>query len=152
MLIARTDALGAVGGNLDEAIWRTRALRRRRRRPGRVRAVEHARGPAEPFAETMRTSHYSSAFPWQRDPAPSTFRELPELGLRFIFVTLSGDPAVWNAIEDLVAREEAAQWALEKRKLGHPTESPHVLARLPHFQALEREQVPPALGPRRALR
>ena len=60
---------------------------------------------------------------------------------------------MWNAIEDLVAREEAAaQWALEKRKLGHPTESPQVLARLPHFQALEREQVPPALGPRRALR
>ena len=40
--------------------------------------------------------------------------------------------ADWNAMEDLVAREEGAQWALEKMKLGHPTESDHVMARVAH--------------------
>jgi isocitrate lyase len=52
--------------------------------------------------------------------------------------------AVWNAMEDLAAREEAAQWALEKTKLGHPTESHHVMARVAHFQELERRYVPGA--------
>ena len=52
--------------------------------------------------------------------------------------------AVWNAMEDLVGRAEAAQWALEKVKLGHPTESHHVMARVAHFQALERRYIPGA--------
>ena len=45
-------------------------------------------------------------------------------------------------MEDLVGREEQAQWALEKMKVGHPTESHHVMARVAHFQALERQYIP----------
>jgi isocitrate lyase len=45
-------------------------------------------------------------------------------------------------MEDLVGREEQAQWALEKMKVGHPTESHHVMARVAHFQALERLYIP----------
>src|SRR5438128_8194053 len=40
VIIARTDAYGAVGGSLEEAIRRGRAPRRRGRGPGLVRAVE----------------------------------------------------------------------------------------------------------------
>ena len=56
-----------------------------------------------------------------------TFRELGELGYKFIFITLYGAHAsmfaVWNAMHDLVKNEEQGQWALERTKVGHPTEA-----------------------------
>jgi len=51
---------------------------------------------------------------------------------------------VWNAMEDLVKNQEQAQWALERTKAGHPTESHHVMARVSHFQELERKYIPGA--------
>jgi isocitrate lyase len=45
-------------------------------------------------------------------------------------------------MEDLVRDEEQAQWRLEKVKAGHPTESHHVMARVAHFQELERRYIP----------
>src|SRR5205809_4583216 len=126
VLIARTDAYGAVGGSLEEAIWRGRAYADVGADLVWCELSSAARGPAEAFAEAMRKSHpalplafnYSSSFAWHRDPAPLTFRELGELGYRFIFITLFGahaaSYAVWNAMEDLVRREETAQWDLEK--------------------------------------
>jgi isocitrate lyase len=156
VLIARTDAYGAVGGSLDEAIWRGRAYADAGVDLVWCEFSSPARGPAEAFAAAMRKTHpdlplafnYSSSFRWHQDPRPFTFRELGALGYRFIFITLFGAHAatyaVWNAMEDLVAREEAAQWALEKTKLGHPTESHHVMARVAHFQELERRYVPGA--------
>jgi isocitrate lyase len=52
--------------------------------------------------------------------------------------------STWNALEDLVKNEEQAQWTLEKVKAGHPTESHHVMARVAHFQELERRYIPGA--------
>jgi isocitrate lyase len=156
VLIARTDAFGAVGGSLEEAIARGRAYADAGVDLVWCELSNAARGPAEAFAEAMRKTHpalplafnYSSSFRWHQDPDPLTFRELGALGYRFIFITIFGAHAamygVWNAMEDLVGREEQAQWALEKTKLGHPTESHHVMARVAHFQALERQYVPGA--------
>jgi isocitrate lyase len=104
----------------------------------------------------MRKSHphlplafnYSSSFRWHQDPQPFRFKELGELGYTFIFITLFGAHAamyaVWNAMQDLVKNEEKAQWTLERTKRGHPTESHHVMARVAHFQELERRFVPGA--------
>jgi isocitrate lyase len=156
VLIARTDAFGAVGGSLEEAIARGRAYADAGVDLVWCELSSAARGPAEAFADAMRRTHpelplafnYSSSFRWHQDPEALTFRELGALGYRFIFITLFGAHAamyaVWNAMEDLVGREEAAQWALEKVKLGHPTESHHVMARVAHFQALERRYIPGA--------
>jgi len=41
-----------------------------------------------------------------------------------------------------VKNEEQAQWALERTKVGHPTESHHVMARVAHFQGFERTYIP----------
>jgi isocitrate lyase len=154
VLIARTDALGAVGGSLEEAIARGRAYADAGVDLVWCEFSSATRGPTEAFAEAMRKTHpalplafnYSSSFRWHQDPDPLTFRELGALGYRFIFITLFGAHAatyaVWNAMEDLVGREEQAQWALEKMKVGHPTESHHVMARVAHFQALERQYIP----------
>ena len=115
-----------------------------------------SREPAIAFAKAMRQTHpslplafnYSSSFKWNADPQPLTFQELGELGYRFIFITLyaahAGMYAAWNALEALVKNQEQAQWDLERTKAGHPTESHHVMARVSHFQELERRYVPGA--------
>ena len=156
VLIARTDAYGAVGGSLEEAIWRGRAYA-----DAGVDLVwsefsNAGREPAVAFARAMRQTHpdlplafnYSSSFKWSNDPNPFVFRELGELGYKFIFITLyaahAGMFAVWNALEDLVKNQEQAQWTLEQVKAGHPTESHHVMARVSHFQELERRYIPGA--------
>jgi isocitrate lyase len=156
VLIARTDAYGAVGGSMDEAIWRGRAYADAGVDLVWCELSKSDRRPAEVFAEAMGKTHpglplafnYSSSFKWHADPSPLTFRELGELGYRFIFITLfgahAGTYAVWNAMEDLVKSQESAQWALEKVKVGHPTESHHVMARVAHFQELEQCFIPGA--------
>src|SRR5437870_2673415 len=45
-------------------------------------------------------------------------------------------------MEELVRVQEQAQWRLEKAKVGYPTESHHVMARVAHFQELEKKYIP----------
>ncbi len=156
VLIARTDAYGAVGGSLEEAIWRGRAYADAGVDLVWCEFSNAARDPAIAFAKAMRQTHpdlplafnYSSSFKWSSDPNPFLFRELGELGYKFIFITLyaahAAMYAVWNALEDLVKNQEQAQWTLEKIKAGHPTESHHVMARVEHFKDLETRYVPGA--------
>ena len=47
-----------------------------------------------------------------------------------------------EAMEDLAKNQEEAQWTLERTKAGHPTESHHVMARVSHFQELEKRFIP----------
>jgi isocitrate lyase len=154
VLIARTDAFGAVGGSMEEAIWRGRAYADAGVDLVWAELSNSSREPAIEFAKAMRTTHpnlplafnYSSSFKWSSDPNPLLFRELGELGYKFIFITLyaahAGMYAVWNAMEDLVKNQEQGQWTLEKTKAGHPTESHHVMARVAHFQELEKQFIP----------
>lgn len=64
---------------------------------------------------------FNYSFSWSSDPNPFQFRELGELGYKFI---------------------EGAQWTLERMKAGHPTESHHVMARVDHFKELEKRYIP----------
>src|SRR5262245_34329717 len=154
VIIARTDAYGAVGGSMDEAVWRGRAYADAGVDMVWCELSSSDRGPTIEFARAMKATHprlplafnYSSSFRWHKDPDPLTFRELGELGYRFIFITLFGAHAamysVWNAMQALAKNEEQAQWSLERVKVGHPTESHHVMARVPYFQELERLYIP----------
>jgi isocitrate lyase len=154
VIVARTDAFGAVGGSLDETIRRGRAYADAGVDLVWPELSSPDREPAVAFAKAMRESHpnlplafnYSSSFKWHKDANPFTFKELGELGYRFIFITLfaahAGMYAVWNAMEELVKDEEQAQWRLEKTKVGHPTESHHVMARVNDFQELEKRYIP----------
>jgi isocitrate lyase len=154
VIIARTDAYGAVGGSLEEAIRRGRAYADAGVDLVWPELSSADREPAVAFAKAMRESHphlplafnYSSSFKWHKDPNPFTFAELGELGYKFIFITLfaahAGMYAVWNAMDELVKDQEQAQWRLEKTKVGHPTESHHVMARVSHFQELEKRYIP----------
>ena len=154
VLIARTDGFGAVGGSLEEAIWRGRAYADAGVDLVWCEFSGADRAAAIAFAQSMRKTHpdlplafnYSSSFKWSEDPHPFRFRELGELGYQFIFITIFGAHAamygVWNAMEELVQNEEEAQWALERLKKGHPTESHHEMARVPYFKELEKRFIP----------
>ena len=154
VVIARTDAYGAVGGSMDEAIRRGRAYADAGVDLVWCELSNADREPAIQFAKAMRETHpdlplafnYSSSFRWHQDPNPFTFAELGALGYKFIFITLyaahAGMYAAWNALEDLAKNQEQAQWSLEKTKVGHPTESHHVMARVSHFQELEKRYIP----------
>lgn len=153
-IIARTDAYGAVGGSMEEAIARGRMYADAGVDSVWAELSSASREPAIEFAKAMRTTHpdlplsfnYSSSFKWSSDPNPLTFRELGELGYKFIFITLfaahAGMYATWNAMEELTRDQEQAQWRLEKMKAGHPTESHHVMARVAYFQELEKKYIP----------
>ncbi len=156
VIIARTDAYGAVGGSLEEAIARGRAYADAGVDMVWCEFSGSEREPAVEFARAMKRTHprlplafnYSSSFRWHKDPGPLTFRDLGELGYKFIFITLYGAHAamyaVWNAMQELSKNEEQAQWNLERMKVGHPTESHHVMARVAYFQELERRYIPGA--------
>jgi isocitrate lyase len=156
VIIARTDAYGAVGGSLEEAIRRGRAYADAGVDLVWCELSNASREPAIAFAKAMRETHptlplafnYSSSFRWHQDPSPFAFAELGALGYKFIFITLfaahAATYAVWNAMEELVRDQEQAQWRLEKLKVGHPTESHHVMARVAHFQELETRYIPGA--------
>ena len=96
VIIARTDAYGAVGGSLEEAIRRGRAYADAGVDLVWCELSNAYREPAVAFARAMRETHpnlplafnYSSSFKWHQDPNPFTFRELGELGYKFIFITL----------------------------------------------------------------
>ena len=162
VLIARTDAYGAVGGSLEEAIWRGRAYADAGMDLVWCEFSNPSREPAVAFAKAMRATHpnlplafnYSSSMKWSADPNPFMFRELGELGYKFIFITLfaahAGMYAVWNAMHELAKNQEQAQWALEKMKAGHPTESHHVMARVDYFKELEKKYIPGAADRYRA--
>ena len=148
------ETYGAVGGSMEEAIWRGRAYADAGVDSVWCELSNSDRGPAIEFARAMKQTHprlplsfnYSSSFRWHKDPNPLTFRELGELGYKFIFITLYGAHAamyaVWNSMHELVKNEEEAQWSLERTKAGHPTESHHIMARVPLFQELERRYIP----------
>jgi isocitrate lyase len=154
VIVARTDAYGAVGGSMEEAIRRGRAYADAGVDLVWCELSNASREPAVAFAKAMRATHpnlplafnYSSSFRWHQDPNPLSFAELGALGYRFIFITLfaahAATYAVWNAMEELVRDQEQAQWRLEKTKVGHPTESHHVMARVAHFQELEKRYIP----------
>jgi len=136
-IIARTDAYGAVGGSLEEAIARGRLYADAGVDSVWAELSNASREPAIEFAQAMRKTH---------PDLPLTFKELGELGYKFIFITLfaahAGMYATWNALEELAKDQEQAQWRLEKTKAGHPTESHHVMARVAHFQELEKKYIP----------
>src|SRR5512147_2275887 len=87
VIIARTDAYGAVGGSMEEAIWRGRAYADAGVDSVWCELSSSDRGPAIEFAHAMKQTHprlplsfnYSSSFRWHKDPAPLTFGELGEL-------------------------------------------------------------------------
>jgi isocitrate lyase len=158
VLIARTDAVSAVDApestrGLDLAI--ERALRYLDSGAPDLVWCEFPnsdRGPTERFAEQVRRRfpqarfafNWSSSFKWFNDPDPIRFRELGELGYRFLFITLAAQHAMGYAfsklLQGLSAEDERAYVELQRREWAKdddiPTKSHHLFTGVPYHQVL----------------
>jgi isocitrate lyase len=110
------------------------------------------RAPVEDFTTAIRKRfpearfafNYSSSFKWFNDPDPLTFRELAEMGMGFIFITLGGQHANGMGLSQLLAglaeRQEWAYIELQRREWAPdadvPTRSHHVFSGVPYHHLI----------------
>jgi isocitrate lyase len=158
VLIARTDAVSAVDApettrGLDLAI--DRALRYLDSGAPDLVWCEFPnsdRGPTERFAEQVRRRfpdarfgfNWSSSFKWFNDPDPIRFRELGELGYRFLFITLAAQHAMGyefsKLLQGLSEQDERAYVELQRKEWAKdddiPTKSHHLFTGVPYHQVL----------------
>jgi isocitrate lyase len=153
VIMARTDAVAATGGGLDEAI-------RRGKEYARIGCdmvfcefpsadIEYPRR----FAQEMRKAYpglplyfnYSSNLKWHEFPL-TTFEALADMGYKAMHVSQAclrpSMQAVWDYAIDLKARGAQAEIDLERRLLGHPMGAHHEFAGIPRFKELEARYLP----------
>ena len=156
VIIARTDAYGSANGDWEEHLERGRIYADagvdlvwpEMPDPSREDAVDYAETIHETHPDLDLAFNYSSSFAWSEEEDPLTFQELGDLGYQYIFITLyalhSGAHAVYEDMSNIAENDEAAQWDLEDRYLGHETESHHELSFVSRFQDIEAQFDPEA--------
>jgi isocitrate lyase len=152
LIIARTDARGAVGGSLDLAIKRglayaeagADAIFSEFTTPSETEAERYARAIHAKFPEKPLLFNYSTAFKWHKSPL--SFERLEELGFRLIILPMQVSRAVlaggWDFLSDLKKKSEVAVYEQEKRLAGHPTEDYQEFAGFPEIVKLEENYLP----------
>jgi isocitrate lyase len=122
------------------------------------------RGPVETYTQEIRKRfpdarfafNYSSSFKWFNDPEPFTFRELGQLGMAFIFITLGGQHANGYALSSLLTaiaeRQEEGYIELQRKEWAHgidvPTRSHHLFSGVPYHQLVGTDYDAARLGAR----
>ena len=152
IIIARTDAVAAVGGGFEEAL---------------KRGKEYARAGADmvfcefpstdiempkKFAEEMHKAfpnlplffNYSSSFQWYNSSV--TFSDIAKIGYKVMMVSLGcmrvSMQAVWDYAADMMNRKEEAEKDFERKLKGHPTEDFNKFAGFPGIKELESKYLP----------
>jgi isocitrate lyase len=156
VIIARTDAYGSANGDWEEHLERGRIYADagvdlvwpEMPDPSREDAIEYAETIHETHPDLDLAFNYSSSFEWGAQEDPLTFEELGDLGYQYIFITLyglhSGAHATYEDFANIAEQDEAAQFDLEERYIGHETESHHELSFVPRYQDIEAEFDPEA--------
>jgi len=156
VIIARTDAYGSANGDWEEHLERGRLYADagvdlvwpEMPDPSREDAINYAETLHETHPDVKLAFNYSSSFAWSEEEDPLTFEELGDMGYKYIFITLyalhSGAHAVYEDFTNIAENDEQAQFDLEDRYLGHPTESHHELSFVPRFQEIEAQFDPEA--------
>jgi len=150
IIIARTDAHGAVGGGMQDAIDRGIAYADAGADMLWIELPSPDREPAIKFIEAVRKHHpnmigafnYSSSFKWCKEKNPLTFEELGEIGYKYIFITLFAIHAGTTGLIDnyyaLSQWKHRAQIELEGRR-GGDYPSHHIIGDIPKYQEIERK-------------
>ena len=153
VIIARTDAVAAVGGGLDEAIRRAKAYAKAGAdmifpefpdsdlaMPKRFAAEVHKEFPDLPLY-----FNYSSNLKWFESGA--TFDDVAAAGFNMMHVSLAGlrtsMQAMFEYAADLKKRGAVAEIEYEKKLLNHPMGSCNEFAGFPKIKALEEKYLPP---------
>lgn len=153
VIIARTDAVAAAGGGLDEAVRRAKEF-------ARIGCdmvfcefpsadIEYPRRFAQEVHKTCPDLplyfNYSSNLKWHELPL-TTFDALADMGYKAMHVSQAclrpSMQGIWDYAVDLKARGAQAEIDLEKRLLGHPMAAHHEFAGIPKFRTLEAKYLP----------
>jgi isocitrate lyase len=110
------------------------------------------REPVEHFAQEIRKRfpearfafNWSSSFKWFKDPNPTTFAELGEMGFKFLFITLGGQHATGyglsNLLHDMAEGQEQGYIALQQKEwedgTDYPTKSHHFFSGVPYHHVV----------------
>jgi 2-methylisocitrate lyase-like PEP mutase family enzyme len=152
MIIARTDAVAAAGGGLDEAV--RRGLAYARAGADMVWAefpsadVEYPKAFAQAmhreFPELPLYFNYSSNLKWHEYGVK--FEDVAAMGYRIMHVSLVAMRvmmhAFWDYAVDMKARGADAEIDFQKRLVGHPMGAFHELAGFSRIRALEEKYLP----------
>jgi isocitrate lyase len=152
LIIARTDAIAAAGGGLDEAMRRGKAFAKAG--ADMVWAEFPSADPDLPtrFAQEIHRDHpglplyfnYSSNLRWHESGVK--FDDVAEMGYRMMHVSLVAlrvmMHAFWDYAADMKARGADAEIDFEKKLIGHPMGAFHELAGFPKIKALEEKYLP----------
>ena len=153
VIIARTDAVAAVGGGLDEAIRRAKAYAKAGAdmifpefpssdlaMPKRFAEEVHKEFPNLPLY-----FNYSSNLKWFESGA--TFDDVAAIGFKMMHTSLAGlrtsMQAMFDYAADLKKRGAVAEIEYEKKLLNHPMGSCNEFAGFPKIKALEEKYLPP---------
>jgi 2-methylisocitrate lyase-like PEP mutase family enzyme len=152
VIIARTDAVAAQGGGLDEAIRRGKAY------AGAGADMIFCEFPTTDielprrFAEEVRGAfpglplyfNFSSNLEWHK--VDISFDDIAALGYKAIHTSLAGMRATmmatWDYAVDLKARGAQAEIDFQKRLRAHPMGAFHELAGFPGIRAMEEKYLP----------
>jgi 2-methylisocitrate lyase-like PEP mutase family enzyme len=152
IIIARTDAVAAVGGGLDEAIRRGKAYVKAGAdmvfaefptadiaMPKRFASEMHKEFPGLPLY-----FNYSANLKWSESRV--TFEDLADIGFKLMHTSLAGLRATMSAMfdyaADLKARGALAEIEFEERLRNHPMGSCNEFAGFPGIKALEEKYLP----------
>ena len=152
MIIARTDAVAAVGAGFDEAVKRGKAFASAG--ADMVWAEFPSADPDYPkrFAHEMHREfprlplyfNYSSNLKWYESGLK--FDELADMGYRMMHVSLVAMrvmmQAFWDYAIDMKARGADAEIDFQKRLIGHPMGAFHELAGFPKVKEQESRYLP----------
>jgi 2-methylisocitrate lyase-like PEP mutase family enzyme len=153
LIMARTDAVAATGGGLDEAIRRGKAF-------ARIGCdmvfcefpsadLEYPRR----FAQEMQRAYpgfplyfnYSANLKWHEHPL-ATFETLADMGYKAMHVSQAclrpSLLAVWDYAMDLRVRGAQAEIDLERKVLAHPLGTINDFAGFPKFREMEARYLP----------
>src|SRR5436190_14329332 len=92
------------------------------------------------FPEAHFAFNWSSSFKWFKDPNPTTFAELGDMGFKFLFITLGGQHATGyglsNLLQDMAEGQEQGYIALQRKEFeegtDYPTRSHHFFSGVPY--------------------
>jgi 2-methylisocitrate lyase-like PEP mutase family enzyme len=153
VIIARTDALAAAGGGLDEAVRRGKEYARigcdmvfcefpsaDLELPTRFAQAMHKAYPGFPLY-----FNYSANLRWFEHP-PASFEMLADIGYKAMHVSMAclrpSLLAVWDYAHDLKARGTQAEIELEQKMLKHPLGAINDFAGFAAYRALEADYLP----------
>ena len=142
MIIARTDARGAVGGSLDEAIFRANEYIK----AGADVAFVEAPTSAEELKRIVKEVKAPILYNVAGISPHLQVQELEKIGVTLVIYPSASlrasTKAVWDYMQALKAMGTQAELDFQEKLKGHPLENFHAFAGFPEIRKMEEKYLP----------